>query len=270
MEELVSIIMPTYNCGEYIGQSIESVIRQTYQNWELIVIDDCSNDMTESAVSHYLLIDNRVTYHKLSNNSGAAIARNRGSALAKGVYIAFLDSDDLWVEDKLEKQISFMIDNGYNFTCTTYEEIDENGEKSGVYVKAKKQVGYNGVLLSCPIGNSSVIYNVRNLGKFEVPNIRRRNDDALWLKILKNEKFAYGIDESLMYYRKRSNSLSSNKFHLIKYHWYLYREIERLSILRSAMHIFFWIVIKVFGLKHQKKKSTCEGQTAFRNRTIQQ
>lgn len=249
MKPLVSIIMPTYNCAEFIEESIISVIKQTYTNWELIIIDDCSTDNTEEVVKKYCKRDSRIKYLKLDENSGAAIARNKGIEQAQGKYIAFLDSDDLWMEEKLEKQISFMEQNKYNFTCTNYIQIDEKGKENGVIIKVKKKVDYNGVLLSCPIGNSTVVYNAEELGKFEVPNIRKRNDDALWLQILKKEKYAYGLDEVLVKYRIRSNSLSSNKFDLIKYHWYLYREIEKLSIIRSSLHILYWIAIKILRLK---------------------
>ncbi|MBF8983786.1 glycosyltransferase family 2 protein [Lutibacter sp. B2] len=249
MEELISIIMPTYNCGNFIAESVESVINQTYSNWELIIVDDCSTDDTETVIKKYSGKDERIKFYKLSVNSGAAVARNYGTNTAQGVYIAFLDSDDLWHENKLKKQIDFMKDNKYAFTCTTYAQIDESGKKNGVVIKVKKKVDYNAVLLSCPIGNSTVIYNANILGKIEIPNIRKRNDDALWLKILKIEKYAYGLDEKLMLYRVRKNSLSRNKIELVKYHWYLYRKIEKLSVVRSAWHIFCWIIIKILKIK---------------------
>lgn len=249
MEPLVSIVMPTYNCAKYIEESVVSVIKQTYTNWELIIIDDCSTDNTEDIVKSYCEKDNRIKYFRLDVNSGAAIARNEGIKCAKGRYIAFLDSDDLWMEKKLEKQISFMEKNKYNFTCTDYMQIDEKGQENGVIIKCKKKVDYNGVLLNCPIGNSTVIYNAEKLGKFEIPNIKKRNDDALWLQILKKEKYAYGLNEVLMKYRIRKNSISSDKIDLIKYHWKLYREIEKLSISRSLFHIIYWIVIKMLRLK---------------------
>ncbi|MGL4731409.1 MAG: glycosyltransferase family 2 protein [Clostridium sp.] len=249
MDGLVSIIMPTYNCADFIGESIKSVLYQTYKNWELIISDDCSKDNTEDIVNEFIKIDNRIKYYKLKENSGAAIARNLAVDKAKGEFIAFLDSDDLWTNDKLEKQINWMKKNNYNFTCTKYAQIDECGEENGVSIGVKRKVDYNGVLLSCPIGNSTVIYNAKKLGKFETPNIRKRNDDALWLRILKTEKYAYGLDETLMLYRLRTNSLSSNKIKLVKYHWYLYREIENLSIIRSSWHISCWVVIKLLKLK---------------------
>lgn len=246
---LVSIIMPTYNCADFIEESILSVINQTYTNWELIIVDDCSKDNTEEVVKKYTDNDKRIRYIRLETNSGAAIARNTGIEMAIGEFIAFLDSDDLWLNVKLEKQLEFMNSHGYNFSCTAYMQIDEQGNENGTVVHPKKRVDYNGVLLSCPIGNSTVIYNCKNIGKFYVPNIRKRNDDALWLQILKKEKYCYGLDTVLMKYRIRQNSLSRNKLQLVKYHWYLYREIEHLSIPRSIFHIVVWGFLKVFKIK---------------------
>lgn len=245
--ELVSIIMPTYNCAKFIGKTIESVLNQTYSNWELIIVDDCSKDNTEEVVKAFN--DSRIKYNKLENNSGAAIARTEAMKIASGTYMAFLDSDDLWKKDKLEKQLKFMKENNYNFTCTAYEQINEAGEKLNKIIKTKKRADYNRILLDCPVGNSTVMYNVEKLGKFEVPNIRKRNDDCLWLQILKKEKYIYGMPEVLMEYRIRSNSISSNKFSLIKYHWQLYREIEHLSVFRSVFHICWWGMIKVLHIK---------------------
>jgi len=247
VEELVSIITPSYNCEKYIGKTIETVINQTYQNWEMLIVDDASTDNTEKVVKSYK--DSRIKYIKLNENSGAAIARNKGMKDAKGKYIAFIDSDDLWKSDKLEKQIKFMKENNYNIVCTSYEHINEKGDRLNRIIKCKKKVDYKGVLLSCPVGNSTVIYNVDALGKFEVPNIRKRNDDALWLKMLKKEKYIYGLDEVLMQYRIRENSISRKKIELVKYHWYLYRKIEHLSVIRSLFHIVVWGFIKLLRIK---------------------
>lgn len=247
-EKLVSIIMPTYNCAKFIGETIDSVLRQTYKNWELIIADDCSKDNTEEVVKKYLK-DKRIIYKKLETNQGAAMARNTAMELANGNYMAFLDSDDIWKEDKLEKQIKFMNDNNYNFICSAYEQIDEQSNKIGKIIYPKVKADYNRILLDCPVGNSTVIYNADNMGKFEVPNIRKRNDDALWLKMLKKEKYIYGMNDILMEYRIRSNSISSNKWSLVKYHWQLYREIEHLSVVRSAFHVCYWAVIKILHIK---------------------
>lgn len=246
-EELVSIIMPTYNCAKFIGETIKSVIAQTYSNFEIIIVDDCSKDNTKDVVNSF--DDERIKYHRLEKNSGAAVARTTAMNMAKGKYMAFLDSDDLWMENKLERQLKFMKDNNYNITCTAYEQVNEDGESLNKVIKTKKKVDYNRILLDCPVGNSTVMYNVEALGKFEVPNIRKRNDDALWLQMLKKEKYIYGMDEVLAKYRIRSNSISSNKLSLIKYHWQLYRDIEHLSVIRSVFHICWWGVIKVLHIK---------------------
>lgn len=249
MSELISIITPTYNCERFIGETIESVLKQTYKNWEMIIVDDCSTDNTYEVVKKYADNDSRIKYYLLEENSGAAVARTKAMQLATGDYMAFLDSDDLWISNKLECQLKFMKENNYNFTCTEYEQIDENGKSLNKVIKVKNKTNYNGVLLSCPVGNSTVMYNVSKMGKFQVPNIRKRNDDALWLQMLKKEEYIYGLDNILMEYRIRTNSISSNKLDLVKYHWYLYRNIEHLSIIRSLFHIGYWGVIKIFKIK---------------------
>ena len=223
---LVSVITPTYNCAKFIRETIESVQKQTYQQWEMIIVDDCSTDNTKEIVDKYIKEDSRIKYFCLENNSGAAVARTKAMELANGEYMAFLDSDDIWPE-----------------------QIDENGKSLNKIIKTVPKADYNRVLLDCPVGNSTVMYNVEKMGKFEVPNIRKRNDDALWLQMLKKEKYIYGMRSVLMKYRIRQNSISSNKFKVIKYHWILYRDIEHLSIARSVFHIAYWCVIKLLKIK---------------------
>ena len=246
---LVSVITPTYNCADFIAETIKSVIAQTYSNLEMIIVDDCSSDNTEEIVKRFTEIDSRIKYHRLEKNSGAAVARTEAMRLAKGEYMAFLDSDDLWYNDKLEKQLAFMKENGYAFTCTAYEQTDEEGKSLGKIIKTVSKTDYNRLLLDCPVGNSTVMYNVGVMGKFEVPNIRKRNDDALWLKMLKKEKYIYGIPVVLARYTVRKNGNSGNKLNLIKYHWILYRDIEHLSVARSVFHICFWCAIKILHIK---------------------
>lgn len=248
-ERLVSIITPTYNCAKFIARTIDSVQAQTYQNWEMIIVDDRSQDNTREIVESYIKNDSRIQYHLLDVNSGAAVARTTAMNLAKGSYMAFLDSDDVWMPDKLERQIKWMNDNGYAFSCTAYEQIDEDDNSLNHIIKTVKKTNYNRLLLDCPVGNSTVVYDVEKMGKFEVPNIRKRNDDALWLQMLKKEKYIWGMPDILMKYRIRQNSISSNKFKVIKYHWILYREIEHLSVLRSVFHIVWWCMIKVLKIK---------------------
>jgi glycosyltransferase involved in cell wall biosynthesis len=246
---LVSVIMPTYNCASFIGETLDSIKAQTYTNWEVVIVDDCSKDNTKEIVEKYMADDPRIKYHCLEVNSGAAVARTVAMEKADGEYMAFCDSDDLWMPDKLERQLAFMNENGYAFSCTAYEQIDEESKSLDRIIKTVKKTDYNRLLLDCPVGNSSVMYNVEKMGKFEVPNIRKRNDDALWLQMLKKEKYIWGMPDVLMRYRIRKNSISSNKLKVIKYHWILYREIEHLNVFRSAFHIFWWCVLKVFRIK---------------------
>ena len=248
-EKLVSIITPTYNCAKFIAKTIKSVQAQTYKNWEMIIVDDRSKDNTKEIVEEYIKNDPRIHYHLLDENSGAAVARTTAMKLAKGSYMAFLDSDDIWMPDKLERQICWMNENNCAFSCTAYEQIDEIGKPLDRIVKTVKKTDYNRLLLDCPVGNSTVMYDVEKMGKFEVPDIRKRNDDALWLQMLKKEKYIWGMPDVLMKYRIRQNSISSNKFKVIKYHWILYRDVEHLSIIRSAFHVFYWCVIKVLKIK---------------------
>lgn len=247
-EKLVSIIMPAYNCEGFINQAIDSVINQTYNKWELIIVDDCSIDKTGDIIQLYELNDPRIKYYKLKKNSGAAVARNTAIEYAKGEYIAFLDSDDIWFNEKLDKQITFMIQNNYDFSCTSYTKIDEEGEDIGITIKAKEKSDYECVLKTCP-GNSTVIYNAKKLGKFKIPNIKKRNDYVMWLQIMKNVNFLYGISEPLSSHRIRNGSISSKKFSLVIYHWKVYRDIEKLSIFKSIYLILYWIFVTIFKLR---------------------
>lgn len=246
---LVSIITPSYNCAKFVSETIESVLAQTYLNWELIITDDCSTDNSREIIREYTFKDDRIKLFVLKQNSGAAVARTKAMQLANGRYIAFLDSDDLWFPNKLERQLEFMNEYGYAFSCTAYVQIDENGNSLNRIIHTKQKVDYGRLLLDCPVGNSTVMYDVAAMGKFEVPDIRKRNDDALWLKMLKTEKYIWGMPDVLMQYRIRPGSISVDKFGLIKYHWYLYREVEHLSVFRSVFHIGYWCFLKAFHIK---------------------
>jgi len=247
-EELVSIIMPAYNCGDFIGATLDSVINQSYKNWEVIIVDDCSTDNTADVVQEYIKKDNRIKYHKLEKNSGAAVARNKAVDLASGKYMAFLDSDDVWFPEKLTKQIGFMEQNDYGFTCTSYTKIDEQGEYLNRTIVAQPKRDYDGVLKTCP-GNSTVVYNAEKLGKFKIPDIKKRNDYVMWLQVIKKEKYLYGIEEPLGSHRIRTEGISSNNKSLVGYHWKVYREIENLSLLKSSYLMVYWVVATVFKLR---------------------
>lgn len=245
---LVSIVMPAYNCELFIGTSIVSVANQTYKNWELIVIDDCSTDKTAEIIEKFVMKDSRIKYFKLDRNSGAAVARNNAVELSKGKYIAFLDSDDVWFRSKLSKQVELMESNNIGFTCTSYTKIDEQGQSLNRIITAKKKSDYNGVLKTCP-GNSTVMYNTDKLGKFFIPDIKKRNDYVMWLQIIKKEKFLYGIEEPLASHRIRKEGISNDKKSLIAYHWKVYRKIEKLSLFKSIYLLIYWILATVFKLR---------------------
>lgn len=245
---LVSVIMPTYNCAKYIAGSVESVLAQTLTDWELQIVDDCSKDNTIEVLTPYLNMYPNIHYHRLEKNGGPQAARTEAMRRATGKYIAFFDSDDLWSADKLEKQVAFMQHTGAKFSCTAYKQMDENGNDRHIAFFPPEKCDYHKMLrLSNPIGNTTVMYDQDALGKYEVPNIKKRNDFALWLKILKDCDCCYGMQEILATYRVRTNSVSSNKLGQAKYHWKLYREIEKMGLFRSAWYVFCWAWVKGTG-----------------------
>jgi glycosyltransferase involved in cell wall biosynthesis len=231
----VSIITPLYNSEEFISETIESVLSQSYNNWEMIIVDDCSTDNGVNIVKKYQKECEKIKLIRLDNNSGAAVARNVAIKKAKGRFIAFLDSDDYWHPEKLKKQISFMSNNNYAFTFSYYQNVDINNKK-GKIITAPEIVTYNTLLDSGVIGCLTAIYDIKKLGKIYMPLIRKRQDYALWLKILKRDIKAHCLDEVLAYYRKGNVSISSNKLSAAKYQWKIYREIEELSLLKSIYH----------------------------------
>lgn len=229
---LVSIITPLFNAEKYIEKTVLSIIEQSYTNWELLIVDDCSKDNSYDVVKKISEKDKRIKIIRLKENSGAAVARNTGIENANGRFIAFLDSDDTWHPKKLEKQIKFMLDNQYYFTYTGYRKVDENGAfiKNA---KIPKFINYNKLLKTNYIGCLTAMYDSEKLGKVYFPLIRKRQDYALWLKILKIIPCAYGLQEELASYTVRSDSISANKVNVAKYTWIVYREVEKLSLFRS-------------------------------------
>lgn len=256
MSVLVSVIMPTYNCAKYISDSIDSVINQTIKDWEIQIVDDCSTDNTVDVLESYLKKYPNIHYHCLSQNGGPAVARTEAIRRATGKYCAFLDSDDIWMPEKLEKQISFMVKTGSNFSCTAYRQMDTDGNDLKIIMVPPKKTSYQKcICLSNPIGNLTVMYDQEALGKFEVPMIKKRNDFALWLQILKKTQYCYGMDDVLGVYRLgRVGSVSHNKAAQFKYHWYLYHQIEGHSIIRSIFEIFCWAFVKGTGIGLDKRK----------------
>lgn len=253
MSVQVSIIMPSYNTGQFISETIESVLAQSYSNWELIIIDDCSKDNTDDVVGKYLA-DPRIHYIKNDTNSGAAVSRNRALREAKGKWIAFLDSDDLWEPDKLQKQISFMKENGYHFSYTNYIEIDEESKPNGKSVTGPKRITKHGMYNYCWMGCLTVMYDAETVGLVQISDMKKNNDYAMWLKICQKTD-CYLLDETLGRYRKRSGSISNHSYiKLIKWHYKLYREAEKqpciLAAFNTVRNLFFGVMKK---LKYVKK-----------------
>ena len=236
MNELVSIIMPSYNTGKYIAQSIESVLNQTYDNWELIIVDDCSDDNTDEVVRTYLE-DQRIRFFKNEYNSGAAVSRNRALKEAKGKWMAFLDSDDLWLPDKLRKQIQFMEKNKYAFSYTMYSEIDSEGRKTGVTVTGPKRITKRGFFNYCWPGCLTVMYNKDVIGLIQVADIKKNNDYAMWLKVCRKAD-CYLLNENLAFYRRgRSGSVSTQGvITMIGWHYKLFRQAEGMNAAGAAFN----------------------------------
>ncbi|GAA0861352.1 glycosyltransferase family 2 protein [Paraclostridium tenue] len=233
-KKLVSIITPVYNASSFIKETIQSVQAQTYENWEMILVDDCSKDNSCEIISKFVEDDSRIRYIRLEQNSGAAVARNTAIKNAKGRYIAFLDSDDIWYKSKLEKQIRFMQDGDIAFSFTGYELMTEDGTLLNKAIKVPKVIDYEGYLKNTIIGCLSVIIDKDKIGYFEMPNIRANQDMATWLYILRDRKCkAYGLNECLAQYRLVNGSISNNKFKAAKSVWNVYRNIENLSIVKS-------------------------------------
>lgn len=244
MNTLVSIVTPVYNSEKYLVDNITSVKAQTHTNWEHILVDDCSTDSSEALIKSFQEKDPRIKYHRLVSNSGAGIARNKAIEMAGGSYIAFLDSDDQWHPEKLEKQLNFMKKNAYHFTFTDYDMVDEEGQKLSKYIKCKPVVTYKSALYKNPIGCLTVMYDVDFFDKQYMPSIRKRQDYGLWLILLKKTN-GYGLNECLASYRTGNESISANKLDLLKYEWKIYREVEGLSWFESAFYLLSAIFLKL-------------------------
>ena len=241
--QLVSIITPVYNAKDEILECINSVLSQSYINWELIIVDDCSIDNTVNILKKLAKNDSRIKLIQLENNLGAGFARNIGIKKASGRYIAFLDSDDYWSNDKLEKQITLMQQNNYPFTYTQYYEFESKTGNLKTIVKSPKKVTYKMLLINGGfIGCLTVVYDTVFFGKRYMPEIRKRQDWALWIKMLKEIEAAYGVQEPLAYYRIGNSSLSKNKIKLIKHNFMVYKRELDMSFIESFYRITLFLV----------------------------
>ncbi|MBM6551063.1 glycosyltransferase family 2 protein [Marinomonas ostreistagni] len=248
---VVSIVTPCYNSSLYISEAIESVISQKYKDWEMIIVDDASSDKSIDLIDYYIKLDPRIRLIKLQENSGAAVARNAAMKDAKGRYIAFLDSDDIWHSDKLDTQIAFMKENNMAFSYSSYYKIDENGSVIDE-VGVPEKVTYTDLLKVCSIGCLTAMYDTKLVGRIDMPLIRKRQDLGLWLRVLKKTDYAYGISEPLAKYRIRSDSISSNKIVAAKYTWRLYKEVECLPFLKAVFYFSHYAFNGILRTKFPK------------------
>lgn len=240
---LVSVIMPTFNSSAFVTASMESVLGQSFDDLELIVVDDHSSDDTAGCVRALAAQDGRVRFIQLTENSGPAVARNRAIQKATGRYIAFLDSDDLWLPGKLERQLAFTSEVGSAVTFTSYRKIDEDGTTTSNVVEAPRRVWYRRLLKSNVIACSTALYDTSVCGKVLMPEIRKRQDYALWLRILRSGHEAWGMPDDLVRYRVRAGSVSANKLSAARYHWAVYRQVEGLRLLEALYYFGHYVVI---------------------------
>ena len=239
-KNLVSIITPSYNSANYIKETIGSVIAQTYQNWEMIIVDDCSTDTSLNVINEYLHKDHRIKLVSLKSNVGAAEARNAALNTAKGRFIAFLDSDDVWLPQKLEIQVAIMLKNNFPITFTEYGVFNEDLSKYKYTIKIPDTINYTGYLKSTIIGMSTAIINREMIGSFSFYNIRSRQDAYLWITLLKRNFIAYGVHENLTKYRLRETSISANKIQAAKKVWFLYYNLEKLGLIKSSYYFLHY------------------------------
>lgn len=241
---MVSVVVPCYNCEKYIEETINSILNQTFSNFEILAVDDLSTDNTAHILEKLRKMDKRIKYFKLTKKGGATGARNKALREAKGKYIAFLDGDDLWKPQKLEKQIKFMEDNNIYFSYTNYEKIDENGVPLNILRVSPPKINYFRMKLGDSVGCLTVMYNQEKVGMLQLNDLKKRNDFALWIKALEKVDVGYLLNENLASYRVTSNSVSRNvsKIKLLKFHYTLFRKSQNYNILTSC----FYTISNVF------------------------
>jgi hypothetical protein len=240
MNDLVSIITPTFNSADFIQETIHSVQKQTYQNWEMLITDDCSTDQTFDIIQAYAKKDQRIKLFKLAKHSGPAVARNNSIGLAKGRFIAFLDADDLWLPGKLELQIQIIDNNKADICYGSYMIIDENSRSLNIKVNAITNLSFKKLLKNNYIGNLTGIYDADKLGKIYNPCIKKRQDWGLWLIALKKSRSnSIGLDQTIAKYRVHRNSISRNKLNLLKHNFTVYHKCLNFSYIKS---LFFMVL----------------------------
>ena len=245
---MVSIIVPVYNAARYIAETIEMVNAQTYKDWELILVDDASKDDSVAVIENIIKSQGkRIRLIRKNKNEGAAAARNSGIDAAAGQYIAFLDADDIWKPEKLEKQIRFMEEKEAAFSFHSYEFGDENAKPTGKIVRAPETLNFRQALSRTVIFTTTVMFDIDRIGKeiIHMPQVPSE-DTATWWRILKSGYIAYGLDENLAIYRRPKKSLSSNKLLAVERIWFLYRNIADISVPESIFYFVGWAVRATF------------------------
>ena len=253
---LVSIITPTFNSEKYIAETIRSVQSQTYSNWEMLIVDDCSTDDTEKIISGFIRDDRRINFHQLLKNSGAGVARNQAVLLAGGRFIAFLDSDDLWKPEKLAKQVDFLLSGNVPFTFSFYDCIDEEGNALNLRIEAPKTLRYFQLYFCNFVGNLTGIYDVNFFGKIPISGVRKRQDWMVWLTVLKKIRKAKPVPESLAFYRIRKNSVSSSKWTLLQHNYAVYRLHHKLNVAASLVCMMGFLFTQLFVKPTYSRKIT--------------
>ncbi|MFD2628873.1 glycosyltransferase family 2 protein [Oceanobacillus kapialis] len=250
---LISVITPSYNAERFIRETIQSVQQQTYTNWEMVIVDDCSQDNTVEIVTEISKTDDRIKLFVLEENSGSAIARNTAMDLAKGKYIAFLDSDDLWMPEKLEHQVAFMQEKDIAFSFTKYVWMREDGTLTNATSKAPEKVNYNQLMKHCVMGCLTVMLDKEKIGDLKMYNIRTRQDYVYWLHIVKRGHLAYGMPEVFAKYRLVENSISSNKIKAAKRNWHVYRHIEAQPLWKAIWYFVNYAINSVRQIIYRKR-----------------
>lgn len=241
MENLISIITPAYNAEKTINETIQSVLNQTFNNWELLVIDDCSTDNTKKIIQEYIATDKRIKYFKTEKPSGGpSIPRNIGLKNSEGKFIAFLDSDDLWLPNKLEEQLNFLLINNYKFVYSNYEKISFKGKRNDRFIIARNSSTYIDTLKSCEIPCLTVLLDRTLIGNRTFRNIGKE-DYIMWLEILKEGNIAYNTGKIHALYREANNTRSSNKYKMIYQQWFVIRNVEKQNLIKSIYYLSIYL-----------------------------
>ena len=244
--EMVSVIIPVYNAGKYIGNTIESALNQTYKKITLVIVDDCSTDKSKNIIDEYIKHNNNIIYHLNSNNTGAAVARNKALEIANGRYVAFLDSDDLWFPEKIQRQLALMSNNNVGFCYTAYEMIDDEGRLIREKIKILEKTEYKHLLKRTMISTPTVLLDRQLIGNVEMPLRRTGQDYAYWLLLLRKIGVAYGIDEALVQVRRRKNSLSKNKIQNVRDVWSIQTKFENIPLLNATYNTICYVCNSFF------------------------